>query len=481
MIVQNVVGGSYVSQSPIALGEETINFIPELIEQPGGKNRMVLYPSPGVTRFSESSTLEGCRGTASFAGRMFAVYGASFVEFDQNGLETIQGTVTFTENTPVTISYNGDGGGQLLITSCGDAYIFILATDHFGAAGFTGYASQGGMLDGFFLILDAQTSTLYISDLLDGLTWDPLQFAQRSIASDAWVAMLVTYREIYLIGSATSEIWTFTGAYPFPFAPIPNTLLTYGTAAAFSPTLVDGNPCWLTSRANGFGQVILVEGVSPRVISTMALDFILGGFGTLSDAIGQSIEINGHKLYVLTFPTEQDTRVFDTTTNLWVRFLEWVDGDWAAWRPLYMTHAFGLLLAGDWTNEFLFALSVENASSATGLVTGDLNTRRLRRAALPFDENQLLYVEYIELFLESGLGLVSGLGSDPVGMMRLSRNGGKTWSNELWRSAGELGQYGKRMRWNRLGRGRDFVAEWVFSDPIPWRIVNSFASIERAA
>ena len=75
--------------------------------------------------------------------------------------------------------------------------------------------------------------------------------------------------------------------------------------------------------------------------------------------------------------------------------------------------------------------------------------------------------------METGIGLATGQGSDPQVMLRWSDDGGETWSNEHWRSAGKIGVYKARVLWNRLGSSRDRVYEITMSDPVPWRIIDA--------
>ena len=65
-------------------------------------------------------------------------------------------------------------------------------------------------------------------------------------------------------------------------------------------------------------------------------------------------------------------------------------------------------------------------------------------------------------------------GYDPQVMLRLSNDGGKNWISEQWRSAGKLGEYEHRVRWNRLGMARRRVFEVSVTDPIPWRITGAY-------
>jgi hypothetical protein len=68
-------------------------------------------------------------------------------------------------------------------------------------------------------------------------------------------------------------------------------------------------------------------------------------------------------------------------------------------------------------------------------------------------------------------GAVNGV--DPQVMLRMSNDGGKTWGTEMMRSTGKIGEYGKRVRWDRLGRARRRVFEISTSDPVPYRITGA--------
>jgi hypothetical protein len=57
--------------------------------------------------------------------------------------------------------------------------VHTLATNAFALV-LTGEAHQIAMLDAYFLALNQTTGKLRLSNLNDGLTWDPTQFALRS-------------------------------------------------------------------------------------------------------------------------------------------------------------------------------------------------------------------------------------------------------------------------------------------------------------
>ena len=86
--------------------------------------------------------------------------------------------------------------------------------------------------------------------------------------------------------------------------------------------------------------------------------------------------------------------------------------------------------------------------------------------------NQVFFTR-LQLQFQPGIGIVSGQGSDPQVMMRMSNDGGNTYGNERWNSIGKAGAYRDRVIWRRLGYARDRVYEVVVTDPIKAVIVSA--------
>ena len=67
-------------------------------------------------------------------------------------------------------------------------------------------------------------------------------------------------------------------------------------------------------------------------------------------------------------------------------------------------------------------------------------------------------------------------GANPQVMLRWSDDGGHTWSNEHWKSMGQIGQTGYRTIWRRLGmtlKLRDRVYEISGTDPVQIAIMGA--------
>jgi hypothetical protein len=104
--------------------------------------------------------------------------------------------------------------------------------------------------------------------------------------------------------------------------------------------------------------------------------------------------------------------------------------------------------------------------------------RRLRRAPHVAQDNQRVVYRRFELDLERGQARADGQGSDPMVLLRISRDGGQTWGEEIRMAAGALGAYTQRVIARRLGQARDTVFEVVVSDPIAWALVGAWLDLE---
>ena len=440
------------------------------MESLGATSRSVLYPTPGVTELSAAASGPG-RAHFFQDNREFAVIGTTFYEISQFGVLTSRGTVAIGSN-PATISSNGDGGGQLFITSGDNGYSYDLTTNTLSqVAALNGKATMGDHLDGYFLALDAATSKLYISALLDGTSWTTgTDFAQRSIAPDPWVSMKVNARYIWLLGEQTLEVWYNTGA-TFPFAPHPSGLVPYGIAAPFSAVTLNGVLTWLGADRGGDAYVLRAAGFTPEVVSDYPLQRILNGYSKIDDAVADAYSDEGQTFYLLTFPNENVTWSLSVQSGKWSERATWIseENKYTAWRPRWHAMAFGEHRMLDSETGSVYRMTNSLTSDVGGRVI-----RRMRRAPTLSAENARVFYSAFEVDLEPGLGTATGQGSDPQVMLRISNDGGKTWGAELLRSAGKMGEYTKRVIWHRLGAGRRRVFEVSVSDPIPWRLTAAY-------
>jgi len=95
----------------------------------------------------------------------------------------------------------------------------------------------------------------------------------------------------------------------------------------------------------------------------------------------------------------------------------------------------------------------------------------------------ILYVDEISVKKVTNAALANGTlvdydsdvdpGTDPMAMLRYSNDGGHTWSSEIWRSVGKIGETEWRATWHRLGSSKNRVYELTVSDPVKWVITGA--------
>ena len=104
--------------------------------------------------------------------------------------------------------------------------------------------------------------------------------------------------------------------------------------------------------------------------------------------------------------------------------------------------------------------------------------RRIRQAPHLSDEQRQMRYNRFWLDVMTGVGRITGQGVNPIVNLSWSDDGGKTWSDDIPMSAGQLGAYKTRVMWRRLGRSRDRVFRVQMSDPVSWVLLDAFVSIE---
>lgn len=403
-------GGSYESRAVTADAEKTINWYPELLQSSAAPSRAVLYPTPGVEEIYTAVDSPG-RAHLAIGGREFAMLGTVLYEFDVAGsvLTSTDLGGSASDGNPATITSNGPGGGQILITSGGNAWYVDITTTPLSATPITALndkAHFGGFVDGYFVALDTNTSKLYVSELNDGATWNTgTEFAQRSLAPDPLKAMKVAGRTVWLFGEQTSEPWINTGAR-FPFAPAIAGVVNYGIAAPWSAETLGDSIIWLATSRDGRIAVVRAQGFAPQVISTYPLEMKIQEFKGIAEAVADAYSDAGHSFYLLNFDREDvPTLAWDAETGIWCERGTWIpeSNRYTSWRPRFYAFAFGEHRMLDTSNGNLYRISSNLVRDVDGRLI-----RRLRRAPGLVDENKRAFYSSFELDLEPGLGRADG-------------------------------------------------------------------------
>lgn len=472
----NFCSGSYTSESPLAANDRCVNLIPEVVEIPDAKSKVILNYTPGLTTFATlpDTPVRGIFTVPGVTERLFAVGGGKFYEITSAGAVTERGTVA---NDGKMASFAATNT-QMLIASGATGYTFTFSSNAFTSSPANLTSPRFlGMIDGFFLALKDQSATVMFS--LDATTWNALNIVSPNVIGDNLMSLLCDHSEMVLWGTQRATVYQDTGSAS-QFDPSPSgRVVEQGCGAAFTPVRMDNSVLWWGQDERGGFMAWRSEGYTPRRVSTHAVEFAVQGYTTKSDAISYAYQDRGHSFWVTYFPSANSGRgatwVYDAATGLWHERTFLSGGLEYAHRSNCHAYCFGKHLVGDWNSGNIYQLD-----SSTYTDFGN-DIQRIRRKPVYSDEMSNVMFRRLTLDLEPGLGNTVDPGSNPQVMLRWSNDGGKTWSNQVQASAGKRGEYRKRVFWNRLGASRRRVFELSMTDPIPWRIVDSYLQVEQQA
>jgi hypothetical protein len=434
--------GTYTVSNSQTVASTTINSVasPAIVTGAiSGTTLTVSAVTSGTLRIGQ--TIDGTGVTDGTIIKAFGTGSGGVGTYTVSASQTVSSTTIFAMNWTVLPANDGpfEGGGTVDIT------------------------------DNYFVYNKPDSQLWAASDLLSPIT-DPLSFASKDGSPDDLVSIIVDRREVYLLGEMSSEVWINSGAVPFPFTRIPGTSTQQGIAAQYSMSRMGNSFAYVSKNNRGEAMVVRMNGYFPERISTHAVETTLVN-QNVSNAIAWTYQLEGHEVYVVTFPSIGDnglTWAFDNTTGLWHKWLYRNNqNEYERHRGNCCAFFNQQVLVGDYQNGKIYQLS-RNYYTDDGQ-----QIRRIRRAPHITSDLQRQYFHELQIQFQPGVGLSTGQGEDPQAMLRWSNDGGSTWSNEYWTTIGKQGKYLNRAIWRRLGFSRDKVFEVSISDPVKAVIISA--------
>lgn len=443
----------------------------------GGKSKMALYPTPGLTQFADIGT-GPIRGEINYNGTYFIVSGNEFYEVDAAGSSTLRGTLntsygrcgldhnganngkqicivdgtngyiynslyqTFAsiaqksasnadtntlnklEDSGATFSTDGVVAGMVvynttdstqgtvsevdsetvltIVNSAGTVVdLFPLGTEAYevGSDGFPDGATHCEFFDGYFLWNDPTNSGRFFkSKGYDGTDIDILEYATAERSPDELQGLIKTDKLLWLVGTETAEPWFNAGAPDFPFEAVGSGFSEWGTVAKYSIVQTSGMAFWISQNKEGNGLVIMVDGFTPRIISTPEIAAEIALISDISDCYSFVYQAYQHTFVVFTFPSGGKTIVYDTTEQ---KFHTWKSKNLDYHRSTGHTFVYNKHLVGDPITGKIYELDYDNYTD-----NGDCIERKRISAVFHADERGLDW-EVIGIDIKEGVDLVN--------------------------------------------------------------------------
>ena len=499
-----------VGQSVYGVGVTAETVITALGTGTGGVGTYTVDVSQTVSARNLNSTATGATFTATIAGTTMTVSAVASGSIYLG--QTIQGAGV-TAGTVVTALGSGTGGtGTYTVSVASTVAVGVtMYAINFSVLPQTDGAFSGAntvdVMDNYIVYNNPTTQQWGSTDLLSPIS-PQTSYSLKDGAPDDLVALIVDHREVYLLGEISSEVWTDVGAVPFPFQRIPGTSTQHGIAAPFSLSRLGNSFAYVSRNNRGQAQIMQMNGYKPDRISTHAVENSLTN-QYVDDAIAWTYQLEGHEVYVVTFPTLELTWAYDIASGMWHKWLYTAnDNTYQRHRGNCCAVFQGMVLVGDYENGCIYELDKKNFTD------NGQNVRRLRRAPHLVTDFQRQYFDELQLQFQPGVG-TTGLSqptgdifidspyiiypdavftigpmqtyilglqvavnnktttTNPQAMLRWSNDGGSTWSKEYWVSIGKMGKYRNRAIWRRLGQARDRIFEVSITDPVNAVIVSA--------
>jgi len=156
-----------------------------------------------------------------------------------------------------------------------------------------------------------------------------------------------------------------------PLGPSQGAKSNYGCVNADSVQEIDGKLLWLATNRSSAVQVILVDALKPIVVSTKAIERLLGE-ADFTSITSMGIKYEGHRFYILTLKNSNLTLVYDLTDQFWA---QWTDPDGNYFKGVANTFFTGTArIIQHESNGQLYLLGAEYHTDDGATITVDLYT-----------------------------------------------------------------------------------------------------------
>lgn len=405
----------------------------------------------GIEEFATPGT--AIRGGTTIDGIPYVVSGTGLYRIGSTGVATLLGTVTGAG--PVDVMGEVE---NVLVTNSSAGWIYDGATvTQISDPDFPG-ADRAQYLDGYAVVI--KDGEVWINETShDFQVWNALDFATPEAAPDTLLDEIVSNRLIYLGGVESIEIWENTGNADFPLERAAGGTVQMGIACARAFAKQSNRVFFYAID----GTISELQGTQAVPISTPAVAQAIEGYTDKSCTTMAWTE-SSHPMVAWSFA--QGTWVYDLSTQLWH---ERKSTDHTRWRPFFALRAYGETFVADYSSNKLGKLS-PNVFTEWGEVLRAYCVSPSVRG--PHSKLQLTF--------QSGVGLITGQGSDPQIMLHWSDDGGSNFGPEVWMPLGAIGQYRTLAGWSRLAAvnedaSRDRVYAFAISDPVRRTLVEANA------
>lgn len=199
-------------------------------------------------------------------------------------------------------------------------------------------------LDGFLYIMDTGGKIWGTAGQNNAAVWSGTNVILASSNADAGIALFKQLNYVIALKQWTSQVFYDAGnATGSPLGVVPDAQLPLGCFIGSSAQTIDNTLLWLTTNQTISPQVVQMDNLTPKIISTPSVERILSHVSFTANAANVLVnpgittwvlKLAGHRYYGLTVLILNITLVYDIDQKLWYI---WTDSSGNYWPIASMT------------------------------------------------------------------------------------------------------------------------------------------------
>ena len=218
--------------------------------------------------------------------------------------------------------------------------------------------------------------------------------------------------------------------------------------------------------------VYQMAGLSVRAIGNPAIGQAIENYARTNDAFGECFTIDNINFYMLSFPTGNQTWLFNESAGMWTNLAYGTSGEQhliSSYNYVYGKH-----LVTDRRNGNVYELDFDTYTDNGDVIQRRRDTISINGATFG-KAGADIFMRSLRLEIESGTSLVT---AESQIIMQYSDDNARSWSSERWLPIGQQGEYRHELVWYALGTFKNRMFRFTMSDPINWTLIKLSADIE---
>lgn len=455
-----LIGPTYTNRSLPVSAQVTRNFYVEF--NPLAQEIVSFNPFPGLKPFSTGTGFN--RGMGRLDEVLYTVSANNLVKVSSTGVQTVIGAIEGNDRC----SLDEDQVGNLVIaTGVGKPFQYDGTTLTQGTDVDLPNASTVTYINRR-MVYDGVGGDIAFSDLSDPLVVNSANVIIAEAKPDDMKAVFAYKQQVYGFGANSIQPLYNSGVGNPPYTFVLNATQEIGIDAIHSIASNEKFAYYLGSDL----IVYQLSGLTSNPIGNPAIGQAISKYSGTDDAFGVTFTLDNQNFYLLSFPTGNETWLFNEAAGIWTNLAFGTDGS----QHLISDHQFiyNKHLVADRRNGNIYELDFDTFTDNGDLIqhqrdTIAINGKTFGRAGAK------VFMDRIGIEIETGTSLVS---AESQIIMTYSDDNGRTFSSERFLPIGAQGEFTHKLDWFGLGDFYTRMFRFTMSDDIKWVLISMDTDVE---